>query len=228
VLEQTGPTAGDSRTRGLRWLSGQRKTDTIHSENGCRFAIDLKSVFFTPRLSHERARIANLVASQGKKEVIVNMFAGAGCFSIVILKRAPECLVYSLDTNPQAVRYMIKNIWMNKRTHRIIPMLGDSRSLAERFLASRADRVLLPLPKKSIQYLDTAIGSIKKRGGFVHLYDSVESPTRRSATDRTVDKLRMRTNHSRSFKLRFKRVVRSVGSRRYQVVVDMEILPIAE
>lgn len=228
VLEQIRPTSGEHRIRGLRWLFGERRTHTIHSENGCKFAIDLKSVFFSPRLSHERARIANLVANQGKREAIVNMFAGAGCFSIVTLKRAPECIVYSMDINPQAVRYMIRNIRMNKRSHRIVPMLGDSRNLTERFFTGKTDRVLLPLPEKSMLYLDTAISAIKKQGGIIHLYDSVDTPKRREAADIIAEKLRKKLiNCSRDFKLKLKRVVRSIGPRRYQVVVDLEILPIA-
>ncbi|HID90890.1 TPA: class I SAM-dependent methyltransferase family protein, partial [Candidatus Bathyarchaeota archaeon] len=81
VLYQASPVGGRFRTRKLVWVLGQRKTSTVHKEYGCLFSVDLSRVYFSPRLLYERMRIARLVQPG---EVVVNMFAGVGCFSIII------------------------------------------------------------------------------------------------------------------------------------------------
>jgi len=58
VLNQTRPVHGTLRLRGLEWISGEKKTTTIHREFGCAYKIDLTKAYFSPRLSHERNRIA--------------------------------------------------------------------------------------------------------------------------------------------------------------------------
>jgi tRNA (guanine37-N1)-methyltransferase len=61
VLAQTSAISGDFRLRRLVHVSGENRTSTIHREWGCLFSVDLESCYFSPRLSHERARIASLV-----------------------------------------------------------------------------------------------------------------------------------------------------------------------
>ena len=63
------------------------------------FAVDVEKCYFSPRLSYERSRIARLVESG---ETVVNMFAGVGCFSIIIAKTVRQTKVFSIDVNPTA------------------------------------------------------------------------------------------------------------------------------
>ncbi len=90
VFVQTSPILGDFRVRQLRLVAGENKTITKYKESGCVFAVDVEKCYFSPRLSHERSRIASLVKSG---ETVVNMFAGVGCFSIIIAKTVakPKC-----------------------------------------------------------------------------------------------------------------------------------------
>ena len=83
VLTQTSAIKKGYRTRGLRLLAGENKTTTTYKESGCTFQVDVEKCYFSPRLSHERARITKQVQSG---ETVVNMFAGVGCFSIIISK----------------------------------------------------------------------------------------------------------------------------------------------
>ncbi|TRO47086.1 class I SAM-dependent methyltransferase family protein, partial [Candidatus Bathyarchaeota archaeon] len=85
VLLQASPVSGDLRLRRLLHLAGQNKTRTIHREFGCLFSFDVTKCYFSPRLSQERLRIARRVEPG---ETVVNMFAGVGCFSIMIAKHA--------------------------------------------------------------------------------------------------------------------------------------------
>ena len=61
VFYQSSDVEGDFRTRSLELVAGEDRTETEYKEYGCRFAVDVEKVFFSPRLSTERERIANLV-----------------------------------------------------------------------------------------------------------------------------------------------------------------------
>lgn len=145
VLAQTDSVCGEFRLRRLTYISGENRTHTIHRESGCLFSVDLESCYFSPRLSNERARIASLVQSS---ETVVNMFAGVGCFSIIIAKHVNSAKVYSIDVNPEAFRFMTENIRLNRVYEKVVPVLGDAKIVIENQLAHCADRVLMPLPKK--------------------------------------------------------------------------------
>src|SRR5437899_12989817 len=54
VFEQEGGIEGEYRLRKLRHLAGERKTTTLHKEDGCRFLEDIARVYYSPRLPTER------------------------------------------------------------------------------------------------------------------------------------------------------------------------------
>ena len=98
VFYQASDVEGDFRTRKLEILAGEDNTETEYKEFGCKFTVDVENAFFSPRLSTERERIANLIQDG---EIITNMFAGVGMFSIMAAKKK-KCTVFSLDINPMA------------------------------------------------------------------------------------------------------------------------------
>ena len=61
IVNKMSATEGVERIRRVQVIAGDKKTETLHKENGCRFMLDLNRVFFTGRLSEERMRIAKLV-----------------------------------------------------------------------------------------------------------------------------------------------------------------------
>ncbi|MGI0085819.1 MAG: class I SAM-dependent methyltransferase, partial [Nitrososphaerales archaeon] len=100
VLNQVSNVEGEFRTRGLKFVAGEKKFETIHKESGCLFKVNVETVYFSPRLSTERERISELI---GDGERVFNMFAGVGTFSIIAAKRK-KCVVESVDMNPEAIR----------------------------------------------------------------------------------------------------------------------------
>jgi tRNA (guanine37-N1)-methyltransferase len=153
---------GTYRTRRYRHLAGEKNTETIHKEYGCRYLLDITKVYFNPRLATERQRIAELVADG---EHVIDMFAGVGPFSILIAK-THDVLVHSIDINPDAVHYLKKNIELNK-VQNVIPHCGDCREVVK--TVPPAERIIMNLPKDSLDFLDTAMSTIRK-GGMIHLY----------------------------------------------------------
>ena len=164
VAVKTGAISGVYRIRKFRVVAGRKSTITIHKEHGCVFKLDVAKAYFSPRLSFERKRVSGLI---GDRETVMVLFAGVGPFSIMIAKSHPDSTVISNELNPFAVKYMKENIKLN-RTFNVIPEPGDARALLKKY-AGKADRVIMPLPMSSDQFLDVAF-TLCKRGGVVHFY----------------------------------------------------------
>ena len=217
------------RTRDLEVIWGDENMETMHKESGCLFKVNPKRVFFSPRLSYERMRVASKVMAG---ETIINMFSGVGCFSIIIARMQPQTKIYSIDVNPYAYEYMEENVRLNRLEGKVIPILGDVREeLKKSGLEGVADRVLMPLPEEAHSFLPLAVRALKLdkegAGGVIHYYDV---STGRKGDDLFVMPIkRVRGIISSVFgdslrlKIEEKRIVRSVAPRRYHVVLDLNL-----
>ncbi|MGD6852994.1 MAG: class I SAM-dependent methyltransferase [Candidatus Bathyarchaeia archaeon] len=221
VYAQTSPVKGSHRTRQLTLLAGQNTTQTQHKEAGCVFSVDVEKCYFSPRLSHEHLRIASQVSPC---EVVVNMFAGVGCFSVIIAKTMPQTKVYSIDVNPVAYEFMVENIRVNRVYGRVVPLLGDSKDIVEAQLRGVADRVLMPLPEKALQYLPTAVHALKETGGWIHYYDFEHATNKEDPREKTEQKVAAKLD-SLGVHYRFacSRVIRPTGPNWYQTVLDIQV-----
>jgi len=221
VLMQTSAVSGDFRIRSLEWVSGAKKTLAVHCEFGCVLEVDLAKAYFSPRLSFERKRIAGLVKPD---ETVVNMFAGVGCFSIIMARHSEVGKVFSVDLNPYAVGFMRKNVRLNRVHGKVIPLLGDSAVFVKERLRHVADRVLMPLPERACEYLDYALMALKPHGGWIHYYDFVHAAKSEEPVVKAKDKVTEKLNGlGVSYTIPFGRVVRATGPRWFQVVLDIFI-----
>jgi tRNA (guanine37-N1)-methyltransferase len=221
VFWQTSPILGDFRVRELKLAAGEGRTTTRYKESGCVFAVDVEKCYFSPRLSHERARIARLVKNC---ETVVNMFAGVGCFSVIIAKNVPQTKVYSIDVNPVAFSYMEKNVRINRVYGKVTPLLGDSKDIIKAQLQGKADRVLMPLPEKALEYLPYAISALKPSGGWIHLYDFQHAAGDENPVDKTKLNVAQKLGSlGVGYSFVFSRVVRSTGPNWYQTALDIQV-----
>lgn len=216
VLRQTSPVSGEFRTRDLEVIAGEPKTETVHKEHGCSFRVDLSEVYFSPRLAHERFRIAKKVEPG---EVVTNMFAGVGCYSILIAKHAEPEKVYSIDKNPKAAEYMRENIRRNKASATVVPIEGDARDAIEEHLRGVSKRVLMPLPEFARDFFNVAIQTLKSEGGIIHFYDYGEEPD----PFRSSLEFARQNAKSRGMEVKGKRIIRSYAPNLYHVVLDLEL-----
>lgn len=168
VLKKSSEVTGVYRTRELEKVWGSGGTETVHREFGCEYRVDVSSVYFNPRLAHERHRIAEQVKSG---EVVVDMFAGVGPYSILIAKLQPECRIYAVDINPAAVAYLRKNILTNQVAVQVIPLCGDAEELSKGELRGVADQLIMNLPSDASRYVGAALRILKTDGGVVHYYE---------------------------------------------------------
>jgi len=219
ILKQNSSVKGEYRTRDLVFLGGEKKYVSIYKENGCLFKVDLRTVYFSPRLSTERARIESMVKDE---ERILNMFAGIGTFSIIIAKKK-NCIVDSVDSNPAAIEFALESLKLNKKLKgKVVPILGDAMAYARAHLGS-FDRVLLPLPEKAHEFLLSAFESCKLDGeSSVHYYVHVsqEQFLDKNWISWHLEKLDLKRKYE---VVNWKRV-REVGPRYIQAVADIKIL----
>ncbi len=221
VFIQKGGVSGDHRLRRLIHVGGENRTATVHRESGCVFKVDVETCYFSPRLSGERLRIAHLVQPG---ETVVNMFAGVGCFSILIAKRQPAAKVFSIDINPAAVQFMEENIRLNRVYGKVVPLLGDARQIIENQLRHSADRVLMPLPEKAYEYLPSAVSALKPEGGWVHLHVFEHAAKSENPAEKIKQKAAAAMNTvGWEFQFPSIRVVRSTGPNWWQLVADIKV-----
>ena len=216
VYAQSSPVEGDFRIRKLELLAGEDKTETEYKEHGCRFKVDVEKTFFSPRLSTERDRIAELIQ---EGEIIINMFGGVGMFSIVAAKKK-KCHVYNIDINPDAARLCSKNILLNKLKGTVESIEGDATKVIEERLLELGDRVLMLLPERSDEFLDSAIKAAKKKA-IIHYYCHIHAEKKDQvpvlAPQHFLSVVKVKSE------ILGAKIVRPVGPRFYQAVVDAAI-----
>lgn len=187
------------RTRNIRVVAGEKTTETLHREYGMTYKVDISKAFFSPRLATEREAVARQVK---EGDVVIDMFAGIGPFSIMIAKSRRPRAVYSIDLNPDAVELMKENIRLN-RVSNVTPILGDARKAVEGM--EKADHIVMNLPHSGREFVDSALEALKP-GGIIHYYEILEEPDVQGAIDFIADAAR---RHGRVMKELARRKVKS-------------------
>jgi tRNA (guanine37-N1)-methyltransferase len=237
VFRVIGETKEIERNRELRLIwtqykalgTSDRKTAddlgrTIYNEHGCRFIVDVRRVFFTPRLSHERMRIARQVKPG---EVIANMFGGVGTYAIIIAKVCPEVKkIYNIDVNPIACKLADTNITMNQCSGKVTSILGDAEEVCKDRLKGLCNRVIMALPECASLFLGGAITALKEEEDCtVNFYAEV---TGRHVEEQVQDAITEAKKKMYQYGVSFCeatgwRIVREVGGRRYHVAIDFKV-----
>jgi len=158
--------SGSLRQPNIDILAGQN-TETVHKENRSLFKLDLAKIMWSKGNTTERLRIAKLVEDN---EIVIDMFAGIGYFSIPILVHSNPKKVFSIELNPDSYYYLNENIKLNKiNPKKVETILGDSNNTK---VAQLADRIVMGYVKTTHHFLNTAINQLKK-GGTIHYHETV-------------------------------------------------------
>lgn len=224
---------GKYRVRKLKIIAGKKTTLTTYRESGCVFELDIAKVYFSPRLSFERQRIAQQVKN-GEK--ILVLFAGVGPYAIVIAKKLKTegknagkkaAEIIAIELNPAAVKFMKRNIELNKVGEMVTAVKGDVAKVLSAY-RSWADRVIMPLPHTAEKYLPQAIRSTAK-GGIVHFYtfseNRGENKKKINPFTAAVAKVQKAAKkEKKKVKIISKRIVNTYATGVVQVVVDVKVL----
>lgn len=140
-------------------------TETIHRENGCFFKLDVTKVMFSKGNLAEK----KLMSVSACGEVVVDMFAGIGYFSIPIAFHSAPKKVISVELNPVSFGYLQENIHLNHVDDLIEPLLGDCAVVTPEGVA---DRVIMGYVGTTHHYLSNGIKALKPEGGILHYHET--------------------------------------------------------
>jgi tRNA (guanine37-N1)-methyltransferase len=217
ILKKVSYRKGIFRTIEYEFLLGDKNTEVIHIEHGCKLKLDPQKVYFSSREGTERLRISEFVKP---KETVLVMFSGVGPYSILIAKKQPKVnKVISIEINPTAVEYMKENIRLNRLGEKIIPILGDVKVECKDWFG-KCDRIIMPLPQDAWNFFDIAYRCLKKKGGFIHLYTIENEKIVNDQIKKTVNAIKKKIKIKIKYKIR---KVLPYSPRTNKYCIDLEL-----
>ncbi len=165
ITKKIGVHHGRFRTQDLKVIKGEKRKKTMCKENNVKLKLNVETSYFSPRLSAERKRIANLVK---KDEIILVMFSGVAPYPIVLSKNTEAKKIIGVELNPEAHKYALENLKLNKIKN-VELIKGDVHKIVPN-MKIKFDRILMPLPKSAEEFLKIAL-KVSKKGTVIHFYD---------------------------------------------------------
>ena len=220
VYLNKGIIKGSFRTpENIEYVAGKEDSIVIHKEHGVSYKFDFTKIMFSQGNLAERKHLATLVKDG---EVIVDMFAGIGYFSLPIAKISNPKQIYSIEINPYSFKFLVENIKLNQLENKIKPINGDCKEEVLKLSNNgvKADRVIMgvfPAPK---EYIKEALTLHKETDTFYH-YEGVIDNDNYSDLYQEFEKI-VKENQLTS-ELVVNRIVKSYGPRLYHVVLDIRV-----
>lgn len=218
IYTNLGKIEGTFRTpEKIEFLAGENDPIAEHRENGVIYRFDFTKLMFSKGNVNERKFLATLVH---ENEIIVDMFAGIGYFSLPIAKLSPVKKVYSIELNSYAYKFLLENIKLNCLEDKIVPILGDSKIEVVNLSNAgvKADRVIMgvfPAPKEFIKEALT----LAKDGGTMYHYEGVVKKEKFMCLFEEFKDVADKTNFK--CELNSHRFVKSYGPKLFHVVLDI-------
>ncbi len=193
-----------------------------HKEHEVRYKFDITKIMFSKGNINERRYLATLVKSG---EIIVDMFAGIGYFSLPIAKHSSVKTIYCIELNPESYDFLVENIRINHLVDKIIPIKGNCKTEVLNLSESgiRADRVIMgvfPAPK---DYIKEALSLIKDKGTMFH-YEGVVEKDNFNTLFNEFNGIALREGYN--CELLSHRIVKSYGPHLFHTVLDLFVLKI--
>ena len=143
-------------------------TWVCRKENGINYNFDItKSMFCAGNIS-EKIRISKFDCFG---EVVVDLFAGIGYFTLPYLVHAKADHVFACEWNPVSVEALKYNLHQLNLEHKCTVLEGDNRVVCPKNVADRINLGLIP--ESGISWR-TACEALKDVGGILHVHGNVE------------------------------------------------------
>lgn len=153
VAKKEGKRTETERVQPLKIITGEKRFITTHKEHGVSMKVDLSKVYFSPRASSERLRLANLVK---RNEKVLVMFSGISPYPLVIAKFQPNCHIWAVELNKEAHKLAEENIRINRAGHIVTAIQGNVTEVLPK-IGERFDRIIMPFPEQNWDFLDLAL-----------------------------------------------------------------------
>jgi tRNA wybutosine-synthesizing protein 2 len=115
----------------------------------------------------ERIRMSNI---SNKKEIVVDLFAGIGYFTLPIAIFSKPKKIYACEKNQIAFHYLEDNIVLNDVPSIVEPIKGDNREVAPKNIANR---VILGYLEETENFLSVAINCLYNHKGIIHYHEKI-------------------------------------------------------
>tara|TARA_A100001037_G_scaffold306698_1_gene354222 strand:- start:3003 stop:4025 length:1023 start_codon:yes stop_codon:yes gene_type:complete len=159
--------SGVQRKPDIEFIAGIRNTKTVHKEWGIKYRVDLAEVMFSPGNRGERKNMGDMV---NKEELVLDMFAGIGYFSIPMAMAGAE--VIAVEKNAAAVTYLKENAHLNRVDKNLYPVENDCRKFIKSWTDTNGemfDRIVMG-HYDSKDFLRGAY-SVARKGSVIHLHE---------------------------------------------------------
>jgi len=189
-----------------------------HKEHGVIYRFDITKIMFSKGNINERKFLANLVIDN---EIIVDMFAGIGYFSLPIAKNAHPKRIYSIELNPVSFKFLVENIKLNHLEGKIIPIIGNCKEEVLKLSKEgiRADRVIMGVFPAPRDYIKDALSLVKVNGTIYHYEGVLEKEEFMSLYN---EFNQIAEVNGLTCELMSYRFVKSYGPNLYHVVLDIK------
>ncbi|MFX0018493.1 MAG: class I SAM-dependent methyltransferase family protein [Candidatus Hermodarchaeota archaeon] len=201
----------------IELIAGEDNPIVEHKEHDVIYRFDITKIIFSKGNINERKYLATLVRDG---EIIVDMFAGIGYFSLPIARHAKPAKIYSIELNIESYNYLEKNVKLNHLEELIIPIHGDCKEEVIKLSKSgiKADRVIMgvfPAPK---EYIKEALTLLKENGTTYHYEGIVERGNYLSLFQEFED---IANTKKIKCEILSKRYVKSYGPNLFHAVIDI-------
>lgn len=212
-----GEVTGRIRKSGVKMLLGDDDW-VVRRENGVDYGYHVTKCMFSAGNVNERRRMGEIVR---RGEVIVDLFAGIGYYSLPILVHSEVEHVHCCEWNDDAVESLEWGLERNNVSSLCTVHRGDNRETCKS-IGKVADRVILGLLPTSEKSFEAAMEVLSDSGGVMHIH-GLAKPDEYS--EWAEDVMRRICNFREVFRARKIAVnrIKSYAPRWDHVVLDVEI-----
>ena len=149
-------------------------------------------ILFQPKLGNinEKLRLSKLDCSN---EVVVDLFAGIGYFSMVFAVHCHAKRVYCCEWNPMAVEALRRNATLNKVQERIIICEGDNQLVCPVGVATRVNMGLIPTSLASLETACKALDITSPQELILHFHENLSYDPNKKDSDSLKSKTQIET-----------------------------------
>ncbi len=206
----------------IEFIAGEDNPIVEHKEHDVTYRFNITKIMFSKGNINERKFLTTIIQSG---EIVVDMFAGIGYFSLPIAKHCSVRKIYSIELNPESYKFFIENIKINHLDDKIVPINGDCKVEVIKLSKSgiRAHRVIMgvfPAPK---EYITEALTLVNDNGTVFH-YEGVTEKDKYIVLFEEFNEIAQKESYK--CELKSHRFVKSYGPNLYHVVLDIIVFKI--
>ncbi|MFX0000027.1 MAG: class I SAM-dependent methyltransferase family protein [Candidatus Hodarchaeota archaeon] len=223
IYINTGVIRGTFREpENIEFVTGIDYPIVEHKEHEVIYRFDITKIMFSKGNVNERKYLTTIIQNG---EIVVDMFAGIGYFSLPIAKHSSVKKVYSIELNPESYKFLVENIKINHLEDKIVPINGDCKVEVIKISESgiRANRVIMgvfPAPKN---YVKEALTLVNDNGTVFH-YEGVVEKDKYIELFEEFNEIAYKESYK--CELKSHRFVKSYGPNLFHVVLDIIVIKI--